>query len=97
VVVDATRSGEAPGTVRRLPRAAPALRAPASSHALGVSQALALAEALGRAPRRLELVGVEAGDGTGLTPCREVERAVPGAVALVREVLAELLTGNASD
>ncbi|GAA2145272.1 hydrogenase maturation protease [Nocardioides koreensis] len=64
VVVDAARSrGGRPGAVRvvrvgaaPLPRDAAAL----GSHGLGVADAVELARALGRLPRRLTLVGVEA-------------------------------------
>jgi hydrogenase maturation protease len=62
VVVDAVRSSASVGTVHRvlagdgeLPRD-PGL---ASTHALAVTDALALAEVLGRAPRSVLLVGIE--------------------------------------
>ncbi len=70
VVVDATRSGLAPGTVHE--PSADGLREarPLSCHGLGVAHALALARALGRLPPRLAIVGVEAGplEGDGLSP-----------------------------
>lgn len=56
VLVDAARGS--PDAVRRVERAE-LLRSPAtSSHGFGVAEVIALAEALGRAPRRLELVAV---------------------------------------
>lgn len=67
VVVDAARGGDAaPGTVHRLDAgdAAAAVRAKAitrcSSHGGGLAEALALAELLGRLPRRLVVLAVEA-------------------------------------
>lgn len=100
VVVDATRSGAAPGTVRVVPvvpgggaapgpgaRVAGKATSP-STHALGLASVLALAEALGRLPRRVVLVGVEGEcfePGTGLSAA--VAGAVPEAVAQVRSLL----------
>lgn len=58
------------------------------THGLGIPDAVALAEALGRAPGRLVVLAVEAGDlglGLGLTP--EVAAVLP---ELGRRVLAEL-------
>lgn len=89
VVVDAVRSDAPVGTLHRvsaedgsLPRD-PGL---ASTHALAVSDALALAEVLDRAPARVVLVGIEgrAFDmGAPLSP--EVADAIDGAVdAIVR-------------
>jgi hydrogenase maturation protease len=60
VLVDAARTGGAPGAIQRLrPGDLARLRSP-SSHGLGVAQALALAVALGRAPARVEIVAIEA-------------------------------------
>jgi hydrogenase maturation protease len=61
IVLDAVRSGAAPGTVHdlaleELPGVAPAW----SSHGLGVADALALARALGQRPRG-RFIGIEAG------------------------------------
>jgi hydrogenase maturation protease len=84
VVVDAIDSGVAPGTVRRID----ARRAPlpvalgsASTHGIGVAEAIELGRALDRLPDRLVLFCVEGedfGPHPGLVP--EVERAL-GAVA----------------
>ena len=60
----------------------------ASTHALGIPDAVRLAEALGRGPRRLVVFAVEAADlgfGLGLSP--EVERSV---ASVADAVLAEL-------
>ena len=82
VLVDAVRTGGKPGTIyrfdgnHRLP--AKFFRA-ASSHVLGLGEALELARALDRLPPRITVVGIEAGDvdhGEGLSP--------PAAAALPR-------------
>ena len=75
VVVDAMRSGRPPGTVARLdvrqdwPEDGGGTFA--SSHALGLREAVALAKALGSLPGSLAVVGVEGatfGAGEPLTP-----------------------------
>lgn len=91
VVVDATAPAGAPGTVRRL-ASIDALRAAAhaSSHGLGLAEAIALAASLGTLPSTWAVIGIEArsfAHGAALTP--EVEAGVRRAVAAVeREVLA---------
>ena len=60
VLVDAARSGGAPGSIRRLAPGDLARQRSPSSHGLGVAQALALASALGRAPAWIEVVAIEA-------------------------------------
>ncbi|SFI76287.1 hydrogenase maturation protease [Amycolatopsis sacchari] len=65
----------------------------ASSHALGIPEALLLGQALGRVPGRLVVLAVEAADlglGVGLSPV--VQAAVP---AVVDAVLAELASADA--
>ncbi|MGE5225599.1 MAG: hydrogenase maturation protease [Planctomycetaceae bacterium] len=94
IVVDAVRSpgGErAPGTLVRAeagPDGLPAsLRSSLSSHGLGVAEAVALAAALGRAPR-VVVHGVEAADvGVGSPPSAPVAAALP---RLQAAVLADL-------
>jgi hydrogenase maturation protease len=93
IVVDAVRSGAAPGTVHRLDagRLPDGLRA-ASTHALGLAEAVALARTLGRVPARLEIYGIEAGEAeiaAGLTP------AVACGVAALGRELRERLAGAA--
>ena len=73
VIVDAVRTGAAPGTIHRLDATAAALPRswPLSSHGHGVASAAMLARALGRLPRALVVYGIEAGDlgdGAGLSP-----------------------------
>ena len=91
VVVDAVTTGAAPGTLHRvdagdepLPRD---LRL-ASTHALGVAEALELGRALGRAPRRVVVLGVE---GERFAMGDEMSPAVAGVVdELVAAAYAEL-------
>jgi len=91
VVVDAVRSGAPPGTMHRveardgpLPRD---LRL-ASTHAMGIADALELGRALGRAPRRVVVVGVE---GASFGMGEELSPAVAAALdPLAAAALAEL-------
>jgi hydrogenase maturation protease len=84
-LVDAVRSGAAPGTVHRLDvseQPVPATLSAASTHTLGVGEAIELARALGRLPRHVVLYGIEAESiaaGEELTP----------AVALAVDTVAE--------
>ncbi len=63
VLVDAIRSGAAPGTIHRVDATATAiperLRGSSSTHAVGVGEAIELARALGRLPKTVLLFGVE--------------------------------------
>ena len=59
IVVDAARSGAAPGTVHRLEDHAGPPSAHGSTHAFGLAETLALARALGRAPARVTVYGIE--------------------------------------
>ena len=93
VLVDATRPDGEPGAVRRLRpedlRGAERL----SSHAFGVAESLALADALGRLPARVELIGIEAADAEGepgAAPCEAVRRGVEQAVRMTAELVEEL-------
>ena len=91
VVVDALRSGAAPGTLRtvELPDGAPAPAAATSTHGIGLAGVVRLARAVGRAPGRVVVVGIEGADfgqGTGLTPA--VSAAVPDAVTEVLRIIA---------
>lgn len=74
VVVDATRSGSAAGTIHCLEASRQILPARFfhySTHAFSVAEAVELARALGRLPRRLLVYGIEGKDfesGEGLSP-----------------------------
>jgi len=93
IVVDAVMCEPAtPGRVHRTTLDAPLVAVEsASTHGLGLPDAVRLADALGRAPGRLVVFAVEAADlgfGVGLSP--EVERTIRD---LVRNVLGELGVG----
>lgn len=74
IVVDAIRSESSiPGNVHNLVVEPARFEAPTSpsSHGLGLGEAVELARALGRLPRRLVIIGVEGADfslGLGLSP-----------------------------
>jgi hydrogenase maturation protease len=90
ILVDAYQSNQPPGTILRLQWPDSRLRSQRrrSSHALGLGDALALAETLGWLPPRVVVWGVEISrtePGEDLTP--EVCRVLP---ELERQVLQEL-------
>jgi hydrogenase maturation protease len=90
-LIDAVSSGAMPGTVHRVDATdapLPSELSTASTHTFGVGEAVELARALGRLPRRLVVYGIEAGSlrsGRELSP--EVEAAVEEAA---ERVLGEL-------
>ncbi|MGZ4269695.1 MAG: hydrogenase maturation protease [Solirubrobacteraceae bacterium] len=88
VVVDAARSGAAPGTVHRYDAAAaplPASLLRSSTHAFGVPDAVELGRALGRLPERLEVYGIE---GASFATSDRLTPAVADAVAALAGRLA---------
>jgi hydrogenase maturation protease len=87
VIVDAVRSGAEPGTLHRLTRLdqLPAA-SPASSHGLGLAEALALGERLGQLPPWV-VIGVEAGSDALPGP-----EALERAAAAVRRELAAFVS-----
>lgn len=97
-VIDAVTSGAPPGTLLHLDGTRPlpaGLRAPASSHGLGLAEAVALARALGRLPTELMIVGIEGKSftpGEGLSPA--VERAVAETARWLAEALAPATAGG---
>ncbi len=103
VLVDAVRSGAAPGAVSVLDLAGVRLRETAglrtSSHGLGLGEAVELARALGELPARAALVGVEGArfePGAGLSPAAAA--AIPEAVRVVESILERWrLGGEARD
>jgi hydrogenase maturation protease len=90
VLIDAVTSGSPPGMIHRIDAARgplPATLSAASTHTLGVGEAIELARSLGRLPRRVVLYGIEAeriAAGEELT--QPVARAVD---QVVERVLAE--------
>lgn len=94
IVIDAVRSGRAPGTIRVVAidveardqdfETVDAGGGTTSTHGVGLEGVLRLARAIGQAPKRLVVVGIEGerfGVGEGLSPA--VEAAVPAAVRAV--------------
>jgi hydrogenase maturation protease len=99
VLVDAMVSGAPPGSVLRLDLRQQALAPSAtlhSTHALSISDAVQLADALGRLPQRLVLYAVEAADvGYGEALSADVERAVePLALRLAAELSLLAISGT---
>jgi len=97
IVVDAVRSGMVPGTLRVLELTAAGGGRPAgpsgatSTHGVGLAGVLRLAHAVGQAPARVVVVGIEGQDfgrGLGLSPA--VDATVPGAVHRVVELINEV-------
>jgi hydrogenase maturation protease len=89
ILVDAARSGRAPGSIARFPGADLAgmatLRA-GSTHALGLEQALGLLRAIGRPPGEVVVYAIEGRSfrpGNSLSPA--VARALRRAERMVRE------------
>lgn len=96
VVVDAVRSGAEPGTVQIIELSDGADAGvgsgdppgTTSTHGIGLTGVLRLARAVGSAPRRVVVVGIEGedfGNGTGLSAA--VEQAVAHAAGHVRELV----------
>ena len=89
ILVDATVSGVAPGTITRFDAVAGPLPAGvrlASTHVLGAETAVEMARALGRLPGRLVVYGVEGESftaGSGLSPV--VAAALPAAAERILE------------
>ncbi len=87
IVIDATRSRAAAGTIRRYNANAgplPTVFFRSSTHAFGISEAIELARRLRRLPERVMLFGIEGRDftvGEGLSP--EVDAAVNEVSTLV--------------
>jgi hydrogenase maturation protease len=91
VVVDAIATGSAPGTLHRVDAGAGPLPRElrlASTHAMGVADALELGRAVGRAPHRVVVLGLEGarfGMGDEMSP-----EVAAGLDRLVAAALAEL-------
>lgn len=92
VVLDAVRSGAAPGTVVRLsPRDLDAEVASFSSHGMGLALELALLDRIGRLPDATVVIGVEVDDvALGADLSRPVLAALPTVVTAALGALAEL-------
>jgi hydrogenase maturation protease len=101
VIVDAVRTGQLVGniTVDEVGEGRIAARSGAGgSHGFGVGDAIELGRALGRLPRRVVLVGIEAADfapGTRLTD--EVAAAVESATEAVLDLVTRITTEAPAD
>jgi hydrogenase maturation protease len=88
LLIDAVRSGQAPGTIHRLDASAGPIAPelfPRSTHTIGVGEALELARTLGILPNKVIVYGIEAGDteaGHPLSP--QVGHALNEIIELVR-------------
>ena len=93
VVVDAAVTGTRPGTLHRVESSGEPLPRDlrlASTHAVGVADALELGRTLGRAPRRVVVLGLEGerfGMGDDMSPA--VQAALDDLVAAALAALAE--------
>jgi len=101
IVVDAVRAGAAPGTVHVLDAGSTPLPpgvASASTHAMGLGDAIELARSLGRLPTELILVGIEATSfGVGAAPSPAVAAAVePAAEAVIEAAQSSAATAAAT-
>lgn len=90
VLVDAVVSGAAPGTVRRFGVDAPfATGGGASTHGVGLADALTLARTLDRLPPAVEVWGIEGAEfGAGAPPGPAVARAAAALAARLAATLA---------
>jgi hydrogenase maturation protease len=94
IVIDAMRSGEAPGTVRVLELTGTAVGSSpgvTSTHGISLSGVLRLAQVIDQAPGRVVVVGIEGDDfgrGLGLSPA--VTAAIPVAVQKVVDLIKEV-------
>jgi hydrogenase maturation protease len=93
IVVDAVATGAPPGTIHRLEAGAerlPTGAAPSGTHALGLSETIEFARAMGRLPPRVVVYGIEAETfELGAPLSAPVSAALPVVAARVRaEVMA---------
>jgi hydrogenase maturation protease len=95
IIVDVVRSGAAPGSLHHIELSDRDLHyniLPFSSHAFGVTEAVATARILGQAPPRMVLLGIEGASfvyGTSLS-----DAVVRGLPLLLGEIERELHTGG---
>jgi hydrogenase maturation protease len=91
ILVDAVRSGEAPGTVHRLEASTaeiPRSMFQYSTHGFGVAEAVQLARALNQMPERLIVYGIEGKNfAAGVALSAEVEKA---SAQVTRQILEEV-------
>jgi hydrogenase maturation protease len=94
IVIDAARSGAAPGTVQRFDAGCQPLPAETfrgSTHAFGLYQAVEVARSLHQLPPRLIVFAIEGRDFTaGIGLSAELEGAIPAAIAAVIREIAKI-------
>ncbi|MBI2426072.1 MAG: hydrogenase maturation protease [Candidatus Hydrogenedentes bacterium] len=99
ILIDAVRSGQAPGTVHFINAAQQSLPSGwfhYSSHAFGVAEAVELARILGALPPTLHIIGVEGHDFSMGVPLSEaVEARMDYLCALVRRDMQCIRNGEA--
>jgi hydrogenase maturation protease len=94
IIIDATASGAAPGTIHRLDAQAQPIPAEFfhySTHDFGVAEAIEMARVLGRLPASLIIYGIEGSTfdfGAELTPA--VAQAVPEVVQRIQQEITQL-------
>jgi hydrogenase maturation protease len=101
LLIDAVASRDLPGTVQRVDLSCsgvPASLTCASSHAFGVAEAIELARALGRLPKRAILYGIVGENfepGIGLSD--PLVRAIPELLQMIEDDLHTMATGGTFD
>ena len=104
VIIDSMRSGAAPGTIHRIDASSTPVAVPlgeASTHALGVAEAIELARALDTLPPTVVVYGVEGANyEIGSSPGESVASAIDLAASAVHcealDLLARLTAGGGS-
>lgn len=89
ILIDAVQSGAPPGTIHRvMAQDLPAHWLHCSTHAFGVAEAIALAQALGQLPRPFSILGIEGSTfAIGAALSEQVAAALAVIVDLVRQEL----------
>ncbi|MCL5047224.1 MAG: hydrogenase maturation protease [Firmicutes bacterium] len=89
ILIDAMKSGEPPGTIRIFDvDLLSDTKQLTSTHGIGLGRTLQLADALGKSPEKVIVVGIEGkvfGDGNQLSP--EVREAIPDAVKIIDQFI----------
>lgn len=89
ILIDAVHSGATPGTIHRVTaQDLPANWLHCSTHAFGVAEAIALAQALGQLPRQFSILGIEGSTfAIGAALSEQVRAALATVVDAVRQEL----------
>ncbi len=89
ILIDAVHSGATPGTIHRVTaQDLPAHWLHCSTHAFGVAEAIALAQALGQLPQQVSLLGIEGSTfAIGAALSEQVAAALAAVVDLIQQEL----------